>query len=175
MHFNVKETEQGAAIRIPGQSMGQQAAELPSYLHGWRFLSLLVSDDEEAIAFKAWAAPEGPAIVVNPMFVSAEDLESPSKAILWLCASLTHISHLSILEAVLSQDGVGRFQSPAWAEFREVACRHTGMEWKEIVAAAKREGVDFMAEHLAACMFCESGIQQSLYDRVDGRSGLRLA
>src|SRR5690606_25723595 len=54
---------------------GEKAA-LPSYLHGWRFLTVIRSQDPEAIAFKAMAANEGPCIVVNPELVSQEDLES---------------------------------------------------------------------------------------------------
>lgn len=163
----------GESAEVSGQGIGYEA-DLPSYLHGWRFLSLIVADDEEAIAMKAWASPQGPAIVVNPMFVAQEDLESPSHAVLWLPSSLTHIAHLSIIEALRCEDGVG-FTGDSWADFRETARRHTGMDWAEIVEAARREGVDYMAEHVAACMFVESGVQHRLMDRAKGRPGLRIA
>lgn len=164
----------GEVIHLSGQGIGYRAT-LPSYLHGWSFLSLIVAQDDEALAFKAWAAPQGPAIVVNPMFVSPEDLESPSKAILWLCAALTHISHIALIEAIQSDDGFGRFKSESWSEFRKAAGRHSGMDWNEIVASARREGIDFVSEHIAACLFVESGIQHRLLERAEGRPSLRIA
>lgn len=153
---------------------GEKAA-LPSYLHGWRFLTVIRSQDPEAIAFKAMAANEGPCIVVNPELVSQEDLESPSKALLWLCAALSHISHAVISECLWTGQEVGRFDSPSWELFRAEASRHTTMAWSDIIRAARREGVDFMAEHVAACLFVESGLQSQLIGRMTGGPSVRIA
>ena len=165
-------TKQG--IFAGSQPVGE-LAPLPSYLHGWRFLSVIRSEDPEAIAFKAQAASEGPCIVVNPDFVTAEDLESPSKAILWVNAALNHIAHTVISECLWTGREIGRFDSPAWDLFRDEASRHTTMGWGDILKAARREGIDYMAEHVAACLFVESGLQSRLIGRMAGTPSVRIA
>mgnify|MGYP001240465107 CR=1 FL=1 len=160
---------------IAGSDPQGERAALPSYLHGWRFLSVIRSDDPEALAFKAMAANEGPCIVVNPELVSHDDLESPSKALLWVCAALNHIAHAVISECLWTGHDIGRFDSPAWDLFREEASRHTTMGWSDIVMAARREGVDYMAETVAACLFVESGLQSRLIGRITGAGSIKLA
>lgn len=150
-------------------------APLPSYLHGWRFLSVIRSADPEAIAFKVSAETEGPSITYNPSFVSQEDLESPKNAMLWLCSALSHIAHVVLLECIDAKDDIARFVSPDWEAFRAAASLHTTMTWSEIVAAARREGVGYISEHVAACLFAESGLQDRLLDRIEGTTALKIA
>lgn len=137
----------------------------PYFLHGWPFLSF-VEGDEESIAIRALAHDTGPLISYNPAFVSREELEERQRATMWLTPSLVHLCHVLLEEGAVAQDGMGRFRSQDWASFRRAAEVHCLMDWAEIVNAVNREGLDFMSEHVAQCLFCES----RLYDRlIDGR------
>ncbi len=164
----------GSHFAVTVSHSGQVVA-LPSFLHGWRFLTMLKSDDDEAIAFKASAANAGPTIIFNPAFVTPEELESPAKALIWLCSAMTHISYSVLIECLYTGEDMGRFSSKAWDDFRNAICQHTGMGWDEIITAAKREGVDFMSEHMAACLIAESGLQDLLIQRGHGEKALRIA
>lgn len=170
-----QELANGRKEPVNAKALTGHKTGLPSYLHGWRFLTVLKSDDPEALAFKASAAAEGPMIVFNPDFVSHEELEAPDKAILWLCAALSHISYVVLSECLYTGEEIGRFSGTKWDQFRTAACQHAAMEWTDIVKAAKREGLDFMSEHVAACLFVESGLQDRLLSRIAGTTSLKIA
>lgn len=95
-------------------------------------------------------------------YVLSADIEEWTTAVLWLSPCLLHIAGTLLAESLDARDGIGRFRSRRWQAFRKEAARVTTMEWKEILAGARREGVDFMADHIAACLVVESNLADRL-------------
>ncbi|RUM99470.1 hypothetical protein EET67_00740 [Pseudaminobacter arsenicus] len=135
----------------------------PYFLHGWEFMAFIQANDDEAIAIRASTGLEGPAIVYNEFVVSAAELEDRDLAKWWLLPSMFHIAYVVLHECLSSPDGVGRFTTVAWTAYRQAVCRHSAMAWAQILNGALREGTEFMADHMANCLFVESGMR----DRID--------
>jgi hypothetical protein len=135
----------------------------PFFLHGWEFMAFIAADDDEAIAIRPSAALEGPAIIYNELFVSAAELEDRQEAKWWLLPSMFHIAYVVLRESLAAPDGVGRFTTAAWTTYRQAVCSYLTMAWSDVLTAARREGTDFMADHMANCLFVESGMR----DRLD--------
>lgn len=74
-----------------------------------------------------------------------------------------HITHVVLHECLAAPDGVGRFTTAAWTVYRQAACRYSAMTWVEILNAARREGIEFMADHVANCLFVESGMRDRIH------------
>ena len=138
----------------------------PSYLSGWAFLSVMESDEEDALGFKAVAHPEGPRVEYNGAFFDAELLEDPSVALLWVPMAL----HGLCTELLHETDEEGLFAVSRWREMRETVCHHMCMTWEEIMAATEREGVRYMSETLASALFIESGLMDILTKRKTSRN-----
>jgi len=147
----------------------------PSILHGWRFLQVFEENDDEALIIKPVVTDEGPSIAINPELLSVEALESPETARIWLPLSLHHICHVVLQECLDAKDIFGRFTSDRWKEFFKVAEANTSMEWSEILSIAKREGVHYMSDYVASCLFVESGIQDKILARLSGARRLKIA
>ncbi|WP_421927168.1 hypothetical protein [Neoaquamicrobium sediminum] len=128
----------------------------PHQLHGWAFLSFR-EGDEEGAPVRGLADASGPMIVFNPVWCPHWLLEDPSAIRLWLASSLAHICHVMLDEAAAANDGIGRFGSSSWTDFRTEVIKHALMSWPEILQALDREGPDYMAEHLVQCLLIESG------------------
>jgi hypothetical protein len=138
----------------------------PSFLSGWQFLSVIPSDDGEALSIKAVPSADGPMIAYNPSFISAGHLEDPAAAMLWLPIALNHLCTEMLHEA----DNDGLFASPRWYRFRQLACLHMHMEWEEILASTDLHGTSYMAEALASALFVESGLMDTLMARRDSKT-----
>ena len=130
----------------------------PYFLHGWEFIAFIEANDDESIAIRASAALEGPAVIYNESVVSAAELEDRALAKWWLLPSMFHIAHAVLQECLSSPDGVARFTTTAWTAYRQAVCCYSAMTWVEILNAAGREGIEFMADHMANCLFIESGM-----------------
>lgn len=138
----------------------------PSFLVGWQFLSVVASDDAEALSIKAVPSAEGPMIAYNPAFIDAEYLEDPSAAMLWLPIALNHLC----TEMLHETDESGLFSSGHWHRFRQLACQHMHMEWEEIMTSTDIHGTSYMAEALASALFVESGLMDALMARRDSKN-----
>ncbi|RWQ14809.1 hypothetical protein [Mesorhizobium sp.] len=150
-------------IGFPGQASAMPTS--PSFLHGWPFLAVIESEEECALPIRGRAHDDGPTIEINALYVTRADLEDRSKVALWLCPTLLHVCGTVLAEGLEATDGVGRFTSQRWRAFRSEVSRQTTMGWPQIVAAARREGVDYMADHLTASLFMENGLDDRLGDR----------
>lgn len=128
-------------------------------------MAFIEANDDEAIAIRASASVEGPAIIYNRLFVSAAELEHRELAKWWLLPSMFHLAHVVLNECLAAPDGVGRFTTVAWTAYRQAVCRYSAMGWDELLKAVRREGIEFMADHTANCLFVESGMR----DRMGAR------
>lgn len=144
------------------------ASSSPSFLRGWHFLSILPSDEEDALSIKATPSADGPTITFNPNFIDPEYLEDPAAAMLWLPLALNHLC----TEMILETDECGLFLNDNWQDFRLMACDHMSMEWNDILASSERLGTTYMAEALASAMFVESGLMDILIERRKAKSGV---
>lgn len=138
----------------------------PSFLRGWQFLSVIESDDAEALSIKAVPASAGPTLEYNPAFIDADYLEDPSAAMLWLPIALNHLC----TEMLHETDNFGLFKAGRWNRFKQLACHHMQMEWEEIMASTDRHGTSYMAETLASALFVESGLMDALIARRDSKN-----
>lgn len=141
-------------------------SNLPSFLRGWQFLSVVESDDAEALSIKAVPSANGPTISYNPAFIDAAHLEDPSAAMLWLPIALNHLC----TEMLHETDSFGLFASNDWHRFRQLACHHMHMEWDEVLAATDCHGTTYMAEALASALFVESGLMDALLARRNSKN-----
>ncbi|MGY6709038.1 MAG: hypothetical protein ACXIVF_11990 [Rhizobiaceae bacterium] len=136
----------------------------PSFLHGWNFL-IFVRGNEDAPMLRELALDAGPAIVFNSHLIAAEQLDDPDAAVLWLAPVLHNLCR-HLLEDGLHPFSFWRFNSWRWCRFRNMLCRHASMNWEQVIAAAEREGVEWMADTLVQGALFESGF----LDRLEGRS-----
>lgn len=141
-----------------------QSMQRPSFLHGWDFM-IFVRGNEDAPVLRELALDAGPAVVFNSHLIAAKQLEVPDTAILWL-APVMHSLCRCLLEDGLKPSSLRRFNSRRWSGFRNMLCRHTCMSWENVIAAARREGVEWMAETLAQGALFDSGF----LDRLEGRN-----
>jgi hypothetical protein len=170
MYSSISENEPSVAgldiLTISNRLRLSMRSNLPSFLRGWHFLSVVASDDAEALCIKASPNADGPTIIFNPTFVNPDFLEDPAAALLWLPIALNHLC----TEMLLESDDDGLFASSRWAEFRSVACSHMCMEWNEILSSTDRLGTTYMAEALASALLVESGLMDILISRRDSRT-----
>lgn len=147
-------------IQFPVPGTRQPApTPLPTFLDGWEtFLKLVELEDIEALPIRGRATPEGPQIEFNGKFIEPDEFEYWDTAILWLTPCVMQIAGGALAESLAAPDGIGRFSSPRWESFRAAVAKHTTMEWPEIIKAARREGVDFIADHIAASLLVESSL-----------------
>lgn len=149
----------------------QMKSRHPSYLSGWTFLSVVESEEEDAIGFKAVAHPDGPRVEYNSAFFNRELLEDPAVGLIWVPAALYGLC----TEMLHQVDEEGLFRSPKWSAMRNAACHHMCMEWSEIIDSTERRGVRYMAETLASALFIESGLMDILHKRqADKNSQLKF-
>ena len=137
-------------------------APRPFFLHGWDFLGFVEAGDETAIPIRGVAASEGPMIIYNEYHLGSEQLEEPHFVEWWLPTAMFHITCTVLDESIASNDGIGRFRGDGWSTYRTAVHRHTSMEWPMFLAAARREGVDYIAEHAAQSLYFESGLRDRL-------------
>ena len=135
----------------------------PSFLHGWDFL-IFVRGDDDAPMLRGLPLDAGPAIVFNNDIVSAEQLEVSETAVLWL-APVMHKLCCHLLEDALEPSSFRRFNSRRWHHFRRMLCRHASMRWERVIEAARREGIEWMADTLVQGALSESGLQDRLERR----------
>jgi hypothetical protein len=150
------------------------AQPLPEYLRGWTpYLAVVESDDDEALPIRGHATDDGPMIVFNPLYVALGDIEEWGIAALWLSPCLVQIAGTVLAEALAAEDGIGRFNSPRWTAFRNAIEEATGQVWDHkgphkasdgysILEAARREGLDFMADHIVAALLIETDLADYL-------------
>lgn len=146
----------------------------PSFLHGWNFLSVISSDEDDALPIQAVACQSGPAIVVNTMHISTNDLEIPFVAMTWLPLAIQSITSLALTEAHGSEDYIGDHNSENWELFRAEVEKHSGLDWEDVVDMIDVEGMDFVVDYTVSNLFIESGIHTVLKSRMRGMSALQL-
>ncbi|WP_095091019.1 hypothetical protein [Mesorhizobium sophorae] len=151
-------------VRFPGRGSASAAPDSLSFLHGWRFLAVVESGEDYALPIRGIAHDDGPTIEINPVYITRADLEDRSRVVLWLCPTLMQICGALLAESLEASDGIGRFTTQRWRAFRSEASRHVTMDWREILASTRREGVGYMADHLTASLFMESGLDDRLGD-----------
>lgn len=160
----------GPIMAFASRQMDSACSGAPSFLRGWSFLRFETTSEPGSLTTCSVARRAAPTIVVNDCYATPERLENPAIAMFWLPMALNHLC----TEMIHETDEHGLFASPNWRQFRETACMHASMTWDEVVEAADRLGVDYMAETLAQALFVESGLHESLHDRAM-RAGFRLS
>lgn len=136
---------------------------LPAFLHVWRDFITVVEPEDEVLPIRGRATDDGPQIEFDGHFVQSIDIEQWDIAILWLSPCLLQIAGTVLAESLAAKDGVGRFHGPRWIAFRREAVRTTGFDtWGGLLDAARREGVDFTADHITGCMIAESHLATRL-------------
>lgn len=146
----------------------------PSFIAGWSFLTFKATEDEDALPVQCEMDVEGPSVVFHPETCPHTALEDPKSALLWLPLVLQRVAEGVLREAVSAADDVGSFVGERWNDLRERTSTSTGMEWCEIVTAARRDGIASATDHVVASLFIEDGVQAALARRVLGMSGPRL-
>ncbi|TPL45335.1 hypothetical protein [Mesorhizobium sp. B2-4-6] len=157
---------------IPRPQRGP-ASPLPTFLHCWAsFIAVIEAEEDEALPIRGRAADEGPQFEFDGHYVLSADVEEWSLAILWMSPSLMQIVGAVLAEALAAEDGIGRFNSDRWDAFRKEVVRATGMEWDRkpgdkgvrstILEAARRDGIDFEAEHIVDSLLVQSRMADRL-------------
>jgi hypothetical protein len=131
-------------------------------LRYWPFIQIREAEDMEACALRGWAEPSGPSIVFSNAVVGPDPVDDPSMAVMWLVPCLMQIASELIADDLVTARETSRFTSDRWAAFREIAAAEMAMSWEDVRRSARRQGVDFTAEHLATCMIVESGLSKDL-------------
>lgn len=135
---------------------------LPTFLHAWKDFIAVVEVDNEALPIRGRAADEGPQFEFDGHYVLSADVEDWDLAVLWLSPCLMQIASAVLAESLDAKDGIGRFNSSRWDAFRREVVQIMRMDWKEVLEGARREGVDFMADHVAANLLIESKLADRL-------------
>lgn len=140
-----------------------QPMQNPWFLHGWDLL-YIVRGNADAPMLRELALDTGPAVVYNSHLIATDRLEDPDTIVLWL-APILHKLCCHLLDDSLKSPPNRRFASRRWIAFRNTLCRYACMSWENVVAAARREGIPWMADTLVEAVLFESGF----LDRVEGR------
>lgn len=141
-----------------------EPVQLPGYLQGLKFLHLMKGDDE-APMLRGLALETGPLVVFNRYMVDAKQLEEPDFAVLWL-APVFHQLCCQLIQDSLEDSQPRRLNSRRWRGFRNTLCQHACMSWGDVIAAARREGIEWMADTLTQALLFESGF----LDRLNGQN-----
>jgi len=170
----MKAQDRASKERLATMRAEASPAAAPSIVAGWHFLSVDISEDDDALPIRPVASVDGPSVVYHPDLCPISLIENPTAAMLWLPMALTHITHVLLAESAIADDGVGAFASPRWEAFRRQASHAMSMEWHEIVAATRRDGVELTADNMTSALFVETGIQAAIARRMTGSPSLRL-
>ena len=139
----------------------RRADTFPYYLDRWPFITVVEAMNSDSLPIRGRADTDGPVIEYHPRHVEPEAINDPSIAFLWLSPCLMQIATAVIAEsmkAVKAKKGsIGRFRSPRWHAFRKEVCARMGMEWREILDLAEREGIDWTADDMTASLLLEKG------------------
>lgn len=136
---------------------------VPSFIEAWApFMIVLEAQGDEALPIRGRATAEGPQIEFCHKYINPDRIEDWTAAIFWLSPCVMQVAMAVLTEGLRSFDGIGCFSSPRWTAFRDAVSEEMTMEWNEILDAARREGVDFMADNIAANLIIESGIVDTL-------------
>lgn len=146
----------------------------PSFLHGWNFLSMISSDEDDALPVQALACKSGPSIIINTAHVSSHDLEIPFMAMTWVPLALQSLITFAIQEAYSSEDYVGEYNSDNWEAFRSEIEKNSDMDWEDIVDLIDDQGIEFAVDFAVSSMFIESGLHEKLKSRMNGGTKLQL-
>lgn len=143
---------------VPG-TLQPATVPLPAFLDSWEtFMKLVELEDVEALPIRGRATVEGPRIEFNGKFIEPDEFEYWDTAILWLTPCVMQIGGGALAEGLTASDNIGRFTSPRWESFRAAVVEHTAMTWPKIIEAARREGVDYMADTITASLLIESNL-----------------
>jgi hypothetical protein len=140
-------------------------------LAGWMGCFEVVADAGEfGLPMRPRAHADGPELVCGFDSIP-EGLSEPALMHVWL-PMLLHHAVAAAIEDQLS--GSRRLTTGRWPRFKGLCGRSAGMAWGDIVAAARRDGVDATADWVATSLYVEDGLQASLVGLSSGMRHLRL-
>lgn len=146
-----------------------------SLFAGWDFIRFH-EGDLECMPVMANFSFDGPIIEYDATRISLDDLENPSKALMWLPLCLHDLCTRVLAEAVVdSANHTGKLQGRGWDEFRTAVVRWTGSTMEELVNGAV--GGDFYTTvgFMTESLYYESGIDSHINARHTGGAFLRTA